>query len=77
MSLNSKQIFLYVPYIKTDSLEKLISGLENKITIVTNWSKRNLKSTSSELKLYPFCKTHGISLYHNENIHLKVYSINL
>jgi hypothetical protein len=73
----NKQIFLFVPYIQTNYLEKLIDGLQNKIIIVTNWSKENLKSTSSELKLYPFCKSHGISLYNNENIHLKIYSINL
>jgi len=73
----NKQIFLFVPYIKTDTLEKLIDGLQNKIIIVTDWSKHNLKNTSTDLKLYPFCKSHGISLYNNENIHLKIYSINL
>ena len=28
---SDKQIFLYVPYIKTSALEKLIDGIENKI----------------------------------------------
>jgi len=74
---SSKQIFLYVPFIKTSSLEQLIEGIENKITIITNWSKRNLIAGSSELKLYPFCEEKKITLYHNEKLHLKVYSVNL
>ena len=72
-----KQIFLYVPYIKTSALEKLIDGIENKITIITNWSRKNLRSSSSDLTLYPFCKERKITLYNNEKIHLKVYSVNL
>ena len=72
-----KQIFLYVPYIKTNSLEKLIDGIENKITIITDWSRKNLRSSSSDLTLYPFCKERKITLYNNEKIHLKVYSVNL
>ena len=72
-----KQIFLYVPYIKTSTLEKLIDGIENKIIIITNWSRKNLRSSSSDLTLYPFCKERKITLYNNEKIHLKVYSVNL
>ena len=72
-----KQIFLYVPYIKTSALEKLIDGIENKITIITNWSRKNLRSSSSDLTLYQFCKERKITLYNNEKIHLKVYSVNL
>jgi len=72
-----KQIFLYVPYIKTSALEQLIDGIENKITIITDWSRKNLRSSSSDLTLYPFCKERKITLYNNEKIHLKVYSVNL
>lgn len=73
----NKQIFLFIPYIKTSSLKKLIDGIENKIIIITNWSAKNLIGGSSELKLYPFCKKNDIALYHNDKIHLKVYSVNL
>jgi len=72
-----KQIFLYVPFIKTSVLKKLIDGLDNKIIIITDWSKRNLIAGSSELELYPFCKEKKITLYHNERLHLKAYSVNL
>jgi len=73
----NKSIHLFVPFIKTSVLEKLIEGIENKIIIITDWSKRNLIAGSSELKLYPFCKEKKITLYHNKKLHLKVYSVNL
>lgn len=70
-------LFLFVPYIKTKILEKLIDGLQNPITIITNWDEQNLLQKSSELELYPFCKKNNITLYSHDKIHLKVYSINL
>ena len=74
-----KQIFLYVPYIKTKTLSKLVKDLENKITIITTWHMNDLLSpfASSELELYPFCKENNIALYINNKIHLKVYSVAL
>ena len=74
-----KQIFLYVPYIKTKVLSKLVKDLENKITIITTWHMNDLLSpfASSELELYPFCKENNIALYINNKIHLKVYSVSL
>ncbi len=74
---DDEQIFLYVPYIKTKVLEKLIEDVQNEIIIITNWDEKNLLSGSSELKLYPFCKENNITLYSHEKIHLKVYSRNL
>tara|TARA_B100001123_G_scaffold220420_1_gene248608 strand:+ start:9426 stop:10928 length:1503 start_codon:yes stop_codon:yes gene_type:complete len=72
----SKQIFLYVPYIKSKVLAKLVDGLDN-ITIVTTWHTNDLLSGSSELDLYPFCKEHNYTLYVHNDIHLKVYSVGL
>ena len=75
----NQQIFLYVPYIKTKTLSKLVKDLENKITIITTWHMNDLLSpfASSELELYPFCKENNIALYINNKIHLKVYSVSL
>jgi len=70
-------IFLYVPYIKTKILEKLVEKLDSKIIIVTTWSPNNLLIGSSELELYSFCKENKITLYIHNKIHLKVYSVNL
>ena len=74
---NDKQIFLYVPYIKTKILEKLLVGIQNQITIITTWHINDLISGSSELELYQFCKENNITLYIHNKIHLKVYSVNL
>tara|TARA_Y100001936_G_scaffold131598_1_gene128658 strand:+ start:4552 stop:5541 length:990 start_codon:yes stop_codon:yes gene_type:complete len=72
-----KTIFLYVPFIKSKIFEKLIDGISNKIIVITDWSPKNLIDASSELELYPICKEKRITLYHNERIHLKVFSIGL
>ena len=71
-----KQIFLYVPYIKTKTLSKLVDGIKN-VTIITTWHTRDLVLGSSEVELYQFCKEHNYTLYVNNKIHLKVYSIAL
>jgi hypothetical protein len=74
---DSGKIFLYVPYIKTKVLEKLLEGIDNQISIITTWHINDLISGSSELKLYKFCKEQNIALYIHNKIHLKVYSVNL
>ena len=71
------QSFIFVPYIKTKILEELLEGIENKITVITTWHINDLIRGSSELELYDFCKKRGIYLYINQDIHLKVYSVNL
>ena len=73
----NKQIFLYVPYIKTKILEKLVEEVQNEITIITTWKINDLISGSSELELYQFCKKNNVTLYIHNKIHLKVYSVNL
>jgi hypothetical protein len=73
----SEKIYLYVPYIKTRSLEELLDKIQSQITIITTWHINDLVSGSSELKLYRFCKENNITLYIHNKIHLKVYSVNL
>ena len=70
-------IFLFVPYIKTNVLEKLLDAIPNKVVIVTTWKPKDIQFGSSEVALYPFCKERNIALYVNENLHLKVYSVGL
>ena len=74
---NSNRLFLYVPYIKTKILGKLVEIIKNQITIITTWHINDLISGSSELELYQFCKENNIVLYIHNKIHLKVYSVNL
>lgn len=70
-------LFIFVPYIQTNILSKLLQSVSSKIVIVTTWRSQDLISGSSELNLYPFCKERGIALYVNNRIHLKVYSAGL
>lgn len=74
---NERVVFIFVPYIKTKILEKLISDVKSKIVIITTWDTNDLLSESSELELYPYCKENNIALYINNKIHLKVYSVGL
>ena len=74
---SDQTIFLFVPYIKTAVLDKLIDGLSNRIVIVTTWEPHDILTGSSDLELYPFCKEQNIALYVSQNMHLKVYSIGL
>lgn len=75
----SKQIFIYAPYIQTKTFSKLIKDLPDKkrISVITTWHTNDLVFGSSELELYQYCKKNEISLYINNKIHLKVFSIGL
>ena len=70
-------LFLFVPYIKTEVVKKLLGGLQNKVVIITTWEPNDILSGSSDLSLYTFCREHKIALYVNNSIHLKVYSADL
>jgi hypothetical protein len=76
-NLEKNTIFIFVPYIKTEILEKIIPEKRSKVVIMTTWDTNDLLSGSSELELYPYCKKNGFALYINNKIHLKVYSIGL
>lgn len=76
-SNENEQIFIFVPYIKKNIIEKLLHGISNKITIITTWNTNDLISGSSDIKLFEWCKKNGNYLYIHDNIHLKVYSRNL
>lgn len=70
-------IFLFVPYIKTTVLDKLLNGMRNNIVVVTTWNPWDILTGSSDLSLYPYCKERRIALYVSEDMHLKVYSVGL
>ncbi len=73
----NQQIFLFVPYIKTDIIDKLLKGIPNQVSIITTWETKDLILGSSDIKLYQWCKDNGNFLYINDKIHLKIYSVNL
>lgn len=72
-----KTIFLFVPYIKTVVLEKLLDEVKNQIVVLTTWKPNDILMGSSDIELYPFCKERKIALYISEKLHLKFYSVGL
>ena len=76
-ALVHETIFLFVPYIQAEILEKLLDGLVNKAVIITTWEPRDLLSGASDLAVYQFCRERRIALYVSEKTHLKVYSVGL
>lgn len=76
-SHENETIFLFVPYVRTKVLGKLLDGVKNRTVLVTTWKPRDIQFGSSELSLYSFCRERGIALYVSRNIHLKVYSVGL
>ena len=77
-SKDNQKIFLFVPYIKTDTLNELLYDVHRQeVIIVTTWKPFDLLLGSSELSLYQFCQKNKFTLYINNNLHLKVYSRDL
>lgn len=70
-------IFLFVPYIQSGVLARLLDNVENKVVIVTTWDPADLLSGASDLAVYTYCQEHGLTLYVSEMMHLKVYSVGL
>lgn len=70
-------VFLFVPYIKADVLEELLDGVAGSKVIVTTWHPNDIRSGSSDLRMWPFCRERGIALYVSERLHLKVYSVGM
>ena len=53
------QILLFVPYIKSKILDKLLKDVLNPVTVITTWKTEDLVSGSSDIKLYQWCKNNG------------------
>ena len=69
--------FLFAPYVRAEVAGKLLDGVRNRVVIVTTWNPADLRSGSSDIGLYPFCRQRGYALYANEDLHLKLYSVGL
>lgn len=73
ISAADKEILIVSPYIKTEVLKELISESRAKITLISTWKLRDIQLGISDIELYAYCKNHGIFLYLNPRIHLKVF----
>jgi len=72
ISYANRELVIISPYITTKVLQNLIFDCKDKITIITTWKLNDLKTGSSDLELYNYCKENNIYLYLNQRIHLKV-----
>ncbi len=70
---NSTSLYIFVPYIKLETLKLLINNSESVKAIFVRWEAKDLITKSSDLEIYPYLKSKGISLYRNPRIHLKAY----
>lgn len=66
-------LFIFSPYIKLETLKQLISGNERVKAVFVRWETRDLILGASDLEIYPFLKSKGITLYRNPRLHLKAY----
>ena len=70
---HSQRLFIYSPYIKLETLKALIEEQENVKAVFVRWETKDLILGSSDLEIYPYLKTKGITLYRNSRLHLKAY----
>ena len=72
ISYANRELVIISPYITTKVLQNLIFDCKAKTTIITTWKLNDLKTGSSDLELYNYCKENNIYLYLNQRIHLKI-----
>ncbi len=71
-----ESIYVISPFIELSALERILqSSGTNQISIVTSWRLDDLKAGVSTLDLYPLCKDYGWTLFINNALHAKIYSI--
>jgi len=70
---NSKALYIFSPYIKLETLKVLIDGSDKVKAVFVRWETKDLILGSSDLEIYPYLKSKGISLFRNSRLHLKVY----
>ncbi|MBF0239797.1 MAG: hypothetical protein HQM12_19020 [SAR324 cluster bacterium] len=70
---NSKRLFIFVPYIKLESLKQLLSETNNCKAIIVRWEAKDLIQGSSDLEVFQYCQEKNITLYRNSRLHLKAF----
>jgi HKD family nuclease len=69
----SSNLFIYVPYIKYNSLVSLIENAKNIQAVIVRWEPMDLITGSSDIEIYPYLQENGIALYRNHRLHLKAF----
>jgi len=69
----AETLAIFVPYIKLNVLEEILSQTKNCRYIVVRWEVKDLLERASDLEIYEVCKEKKISLFRNARLHLKLY----
>jgi len=69
----SSSLFIFVPYIKLNSLTNLLENNLSCKTIVVRWEPKDLIVGASDPEVYELCKQKGIQLFRNSRLHLKAF----
>jgi len=69
----SKGLYIFCPYIKLQTLQILLEESTNIKAVFVRWETKDLILDSSDLEIYPYLKSIGITLYRNPRLHLKAY----
>jgi hypothetical protein len=80
LSMESKDgTYILCPFINPDIIQDMLSDKsDERVIIVTSWRKDHLLSGVSKLELYELVKENPKwQLYVNDNLHAKVYSLDL
>lgn len=69
----SKDLRIFVPYIKIDSLKHLLLNIDTCTSIFVRWQINDLIQSSSDLEVYDYCKSKNIRLFINPRLHMKAF----
>jgi hypothetical protein len=69
----SERIYIFTAYIKLETLKTLIESTNNVKAVFVRWEPKDIITGASDLEIYPYLKSKGISLFRNPRIHLKAY----
>ncbi len=69
----SQGLFIFSPYIKLETLKALIDEQQTVKAVFVRWETKDLILGSSDLEIYPYLSSKGITLYRNSRLHLKAY----
>ena len=58
---------------KIETLKTLIESTNNVKAVFVRWEPKDIITGASDLEIYPYLKSKGISLFRNPRIHLKAY----
>lgn len=71
-------VHVVAPFIQADVLEGVLSKRGDRPTVVlTSWRPDHVWAGASDLRVYDVCLRHGWPLYVSDDLHAKLYSVDL